>query len=195
VPQEPVLRGRLTWLRPAEREDLPRFVEWFSDLRLTRHISARAPIGLAEEEHWFEQVVEGQGKTRWFFVICRLGDRRPVGNCGLFEIDLRHGGAGIGISIGEATDRSQGLGTDALETLLDFGFGMLRLERMWLDVYATNPRARRSYEKAGFVLEATFRRAYYREGAFVDGLRMAILRSEWLDRRAREPFRPALADG
>jgi RimJ/RimL family protein N-acetyltransferase len=49
----------------------------------------------------------------------------------------------------------QGLGTDAMFALLDFGFGQLRLERMWLEVYDFNRRARRSYEKCGFVLEGT----------------------------------------
>lgn len=194
APVEPVIRGRRTWLRSPEREDLDAFVEWSNDARVTRHLKPRGPVGRAQHERRFERMLESQGKDSWFFVICRLGDRRPIGNCGLFEIDFRHGGAGIGITIGDAENRSQGLGTDALEALLDFGFGTLRLERMWLDVYTSNARARRSYEKAGFTLEGTFRHAYHRDGQFIDSDRMAILRSEWAERRSREPLRPPVAE-
>jgi RimJ/RimL family protein N-acetyltransferase len=194
APVEPVIRGRQTWLRPAEREDLDAFVEWSNDARVTRYLTPRGPLGRGQWEHRYEQSAESQGKDGWFFVICRLGERRAIGHCGLFEVDYRNGGAGIGILIGDASNRSQGLGTDALEALLDFGFGILRLERLWLDVYTSNPRARRSYEKAGFTHEGTFRHAYHRDGQFIDSDRMAILRAEWAERRSRDPLRPPVSE-
>jgi RimJ/RimL family protein N-acetyltransferase len=183
-----VLRGRSTFLRPAEREDIPRFVEWMNDERTVVYLAARAPIGLADEERWFERMVEGQGDDRWFFVICRTGDERAIGTIGLFDIDLTNGSAGLGISLGDPGDRGQGLGTDALEILLDFAFGELRLERVWLDVYDFNRRAMRSYEKAGFTDEGVLRHAVYRRGRYQDLHRMAILRREWATRRADHPF-------
>ena len=84
-----------------------------------------------------------------------------------------------GIAIGEKAFWGQGLGTEALEALVDFAFGSLRLERIGLDVYDYNPRARRSYEKVGFVLEGTRRRAHYRDGEFHDVHVMALLRDGW----------------
>ena len=69
--------------------------------------------------------------------------------------------------------------------LLDFGFGQLRLERLWLDVYDFNERARRSYEKCGFVLEGKQRHAAYKLGRFIDVYLMAILRSEWETQKLR----------
>ena len=183
-----VLRGRMTFLRPAERADIPMFVRWINDERTVVHLAARAPIGQALEERWFDRMVEAQGRDHWFFVSCLLEDERPVGNVGLFDLDLTNGSAGIGIAIGDPEDQGHGLGTDAMEALLDFGFGELRLERMWLDVYDGNARALRSYEKAGFVLEGRLRHAVYRRRRFQDVLRMAILRSEWADRRAADPF-------
>jgi RimJ/RimL family protein N-acetyltransferase len=67
-----------------------------------------------------------------------------------------------------------------LRALVGFGFGMLRLERIWLDVYDFNPGAKRVYERVGFVEEGTLRNAIYREGRYVGVVRMAILREEWL---------------
>jgi RimJ/RimL family protein N-acetyltransferase len=185
---EPVVRGRRTFLRPAERADVPTIVPWFNDHATTRFLGSRAPMSVAQEERWFDGMLERQGTSAWFFLICRHGDDTPIGTIGLFEVDLVNGKAGIGISLGDPSDRGQGLGTDALEALVEFGFGQLRLERMWLDVYDFNERAIRSYEKAGFVREGVARHGAYREGRLVDVVSMAILRGEWSARRAAEPF-------
>jgi len=185
---EPSIHGRLTFLRPAERDDLPAFVRWFNDHGTLRFLGMNAPMSHALEERWFEKMLEDHGTARWFFVICRLDDSRPIGTIGLFHVDLTNGSAGIGITIGEPGETDQGLGTDALEALLDFGFGRLRLERLWLDVYDFNGRAMRSYDKAGFTREGVARHGAWRDGGWVDVVQMAILWDEWAARRAAQPF-------
>lgn len=180
----PMLRGGLVYLRPAERSDIPLFVQWLSDERTSRNLALRSPLSVALEERWFDDLLEHHGRDRWHFVICLLDGGRPVGSLDLHEIDLTSGGAGLGIQVGDPADRSKGYGGDALSVLLDFAFDQLRLERVWLDVYATNPDARRLYERVGFVHEATFRHGMYRGGRYVDVDRLGILRAEWADRRA-----------
>ena len=180
----PIHRGKLVYLRPAERTDVPLFVRWLSDARTTRNLALRSPISLAMEERWFDELLEHHGRDRWHFVICRLDDDRAIGALDLHEIDLTNGGAGLGIVIGDPADRGQGYGGDALDALIDFGFEDLRLERVWLEVYDGNPDARRLYERVGFVHEATFRNAFFRGGRYEDVHRLAILRSEWADRRS-----------
>ena len=180
----PMLRGRLVYLRPAERSDIPLFVQWLSDARTTRNLALRSPLSVALEERWFDDLLEHHGRDQWHFVVCLLADGRPVGSLDLHEIDLTSGGGGLGIQVGDPADRSKGYGGDALRVLIDFAFDQLRLERVWLDVYATNPDARRLYERVGFVHEATFRHGVYRGGRYEDVDRLAILRAEWADRRA-----------
>jgi RimJ/RimL family protein N-acetyltransferase len=180
---KPILGGRLVYLRPAERDDIPFFVRWLSDARTTGYIGARSPIGLAMEERWFEDLLDHHGRDRWFFVICRLEDERPVGSLDLREIGQTNGGAGLGIVIGDPADTGQGYGSDALSVLLDFGFGELRLERVWLEVFEFNERARHVYERLGFVHEATLRHAIFHGGRYLDLQRMGILREEWAERR------------
>lgn len=175
----PIVRGEHVYLRPAERADITTFVRWFSDAETLSFLGMRAPMSLALEEQWFDHMLERQGKDHYHFVICQLADDRPIGTSGIFEIDELNGHAGIGISIGEKSLWSRGLGTDAMFALLDFGFGQLRLERMWLEVYDFNRRAQRSYEKAGFVLEGVERHAIFRQGRYIDVQLMSILRDEW----------------
>jgi RimJ/RimL family protein N-acetyltransferase len=175
----PMIRGEAVYLRPAERDDIPIFVRWLNDAETSSYLSLRSPLSLPMEEGWFERAVAQQGKEGYHFVICRLDDDQPIGTIGLFAIDNVNGSAGMGITIGEKQLWGQGYGSDALNALLDFGFGQLRLERVWLDVYDFNTRARRSYEKCGFVLEGTQRHARYQQGRHIDVQLMSILRAEW----------------
>ncbi|MEA2677641.1 MAG: hypothetical protein QOJ81_1782 [Chloroflexota bacterium] len=175
----PILRGEHVFLRPAERSDVPNFVRWLNDAETTSFLNMRAPMSEAMEEKWFEGMVERQGKDHFHFVICMLKGNQPIGSLSLFAIDYVNGNAGIGISIGEKSLWGKGYGTDAMFALLDFGFGMLRLERLWLEVYDFNKRARRSYEKCGFLSEGIERHGVYKQGRYLDVELMALLRDEW----------------
>jgi RimJ/RimL family protein N-acetyltransferase len=179
LPNLPVIRGERVYLRSPERSDIPTFVRWFNDSETISYLSMRAPMSEAAEEQWFTEMTTHDGKDAYHFVMCRLEDDSPIGTIGLFRVDIVNGNAGIGIAIGEKSLWGRGLGTDAMNALLDFGFGQLRLERLWLEVYDFNARGRRSYEKSGFVLEGTERHAIFKRGEFHDVQLMSILRDEW----------------
>jgi RimJ/RimL family protein N-acetyltransferase len=179
-PATPIIRGEKVYLRPSERTDLDDFVRWFNDADTMRYLAMRAPMGRAAEERWFDGMLERQGKRDYHFVICLLDDGRAIGTIGLHEIDQENGSAAFGIAIGEKSEWDKGYGTDALNAIADFGFGELRLERIWLDVYEANLRAQRSYEKAGFTREGTMRRALFKHSDFANVHRMSLLRDEWL---------------
>ncbi len=185
---QPMIAHGSVFLRAAERDDIPRFIAWYNDYATTRTLGLRAPISMPLEEQWFDEMLAAQGKRGYFFVACLAADGRPIGTIGLFDLDLFNGSAGLGIAIGAEDDRGKGHGTDMLWSMLDWAFGFLRLERIWLDVYDYNPGARRVYERIGFVHEGVLRHAIYREGRHVDIHRMAILADEW---RAAHPAPPA----
>jgi RimJ/RimL family protein N-acetyltransferase len=176
----PILRGERVYLRPAERDDLPRFVEWLSDAETAHYLGPGAPLSLPLEERWFERMLEAQGRSDYHFVICLRETDEPIGTISLHGVDLANGSAAFGIAVGAKDRWGQGLGTDATNAIVDFGFGELRLERIELDVYDYNRRGRRAYEKAGFVFEATRRRAHFHRGQHHDVHVMSILRDEWL---------------
>ncbi|MHA6762875.1 GNAT family N-acetyltransferase [Streptacidiphilus sp. PAMC 29251] len=79
----------------------------------------------------------------------------------------------------------RGLGTEATRLICGYGFEKLGLHRISLEVYAFNPRARRVYEKAGFVAEGVQRDALRWDGEWVDAVTMSILAGEWERHRGR----------
>jgi len=63
--------------------------------------------------------------------------------------------------------------------VLRYGFNELNLRRVTLTVFEYNPRAIRSYEKAGFQHEGRVRQALLRDGKRWDMFYMGILRDDW----------------
>jgi RimJ/RimL family protein N-acetyltransferase len=67
--------------------------------------------------------------------------------------------------------------------LLRHCFDTLNLNRVYLRVYAENLRAKRSYDKAGFVEEGRQREGVYKHGKYDNVVIMSVLRSEWIARK------------
>ena len=169
------------FLRPFEAIDAELYRRWRADADPMSLAGwhERAPLSLAQVEQRIAKLVTDPSDDFITFLICLAADERPIGEAMLADIDRRNGSAQLGIFIGEAGEWGKGYGTDAVNAIVDFGFAELRLERIWLNVWTENPRARRSYEKAGFVREGTLRHDRYEHGAYTSGDVMAILRSEW----------------
>ena len=174
------IHGERVYLRPIEKADANLSHRWRTDAEVVALASLPVPTSLGQVEQRIERHAEKAGEDAYDFVICLLADDRPIGEAMLFELDRQNGSAELGIFIGEQDEWGKGYGTDAVNALVDFGFGSLRLERIWLNVWTENPRARRAYEKAGFVLEGTLRHDRYERGGFTDGDIMSIVRDEWL---------------
>jgi RimJ/RimL family protein N-acetyltransferase len=175
-----MIYGERIRLRAPEREDIPRFVGWLNDPEVREGLLLHLPISTADEEHWFEEMLKRpQYEHPMTIQVPDEGNWRAIGNVGYHNFDWRCRSAEVGIFIGDKTCWNQGYGTEAMRVLLRHGFNTLNLNRIALEVYETNPRAVRAYEKAGFVHEGRKRQGMYKEGRYIDILQMSVLRSEW----------------
>ncbi len=173
--------GKKVRLRAIEREDIQHFVRWLNDSEVTQFLLIHSPLSKAMEEKWFDQQVETPPTRGQVFAIETLVNDEWVliGNCGLHNIDSVNRRAEFGIFIGEKEYWNQGLGTEATRLVLKHGFEDLNLHNIYLNVYSTNPRARKAYEAAGFVQEGVQREAVFKNGRYIDLILMSILQSEW----------------
>jgi RimJ/RimL family protein N-acetyltransferase len=82
-----------------------------------------------------------------------------------------------------ASDTGQGHGTRLLSRALDWLYTETETNRVDLDLFVENERARRTYEKLGFIVEGRLR-DYHRsvDGRIRDALIMSILRKDWAKR-------------
>ena len=180
----PYLYGHNLRLRSAERTDIPQFLRWINDPEVVENLEVNAPMGTVEEEGWFDAM-----KARPIDEHALVIEVHPegsddkwvvIGNTSFFPINQKARSVEIGIMIGEKDYWNKGYGTEAMRTMSRYGFEELNLNRIWLRVYDTNPRARKAYEKAGFVYEGTLRQAEYKHGRYIDVHVMSILKSDWI---------------
>jgi RimJ/RimL family protein N-acetyltransferase len=73
----------------------------------------------------------------------------------------------------------QGLGKKLLEFLAKRVFEEWGAHRLFLDVYETNPRAKRVYEAFGFQVEGVMRESSYRDGEYHSQVLMSLLDREY----------------
>ena len=99
---------------------------------------------LSSPSHAYRLGVGESGAVEAFAILRGLGD--PHLNLYLKRVAVARPG--------------QGLGTAFLSLVLDEAFGPLGAERFYLDCFADNARAQRSYEKLGFTRDGVLRQAY-----------------------------------
>jgi RimJ/RimL family protein N-acetyltransferase len=116
------------------------------------------------------------------FAIERVDDDRLIGACGLNGQTPEDRTAELSIVIGDRSAWGQGLGFDALRTLLCFGFREMNLRRISLRVDEHHTRGIPLYERLGFVREGRERGARWSRGRAVDFLVMGMQRAEFDER-------------
>jgi len=77
------------------------------------------------------------------------------------------------------TTPGQGTGTALLRAAAERAFVRHSAHRLWLDVFATNARARHVYQTFGFRTEGVLRDAIYREGEYHSLVVMSLLAEEY----------------
>ncbi|HEX2696985.1 MAG TPA: GNAT family protein [Anaerolineales bacterium] len=175
-----MIYGKRIRLRGVEKPDVPKFYEWINDPEVKEGLDTYVPYSMADEEKWLEGAGGREPAQKPLSIEMREGESwRLIGNCGFFNLEWTNRAAELGIMIGDKSVWNKGYGTETMQLLLQHGFETLNLNRIYLRVYSTNPRARRAYEKAGFVLEGTLREAVYKQGKYADDYIMSVLRSEW----------------
>ncbi|MEA3339654.1 MAG: GNAT family protein [Chloroflexota bacterium] len=174
-----MITGKKVRLRSIERDDLPRFVEWFGDPEVRRHLLVYVPFSLAQEEHWFESLQGRLERQESVVLAIETSDGVHIGNIGLDSINWKDRNTELGIVIGEKAYWGQGYGGDAIHTMLGLAFHEMNLHRVFLRVDADNTRGIHCYEKAGFRKEGISREAVFKEGVYQDQHVMSILQSEF----------------
>lgn len=171
--------GSLVLLRPLERGDLnERYLSWLNDPEVTRYTEIGTFPSTAEDlENYYRSVIGSKNDVMLAVVEKRSG--RHIGNVKLGPIHWVHRRATFGILIGEKEFWGKGMGLEATQLMVSYGFDRLNLHRMDLGVFAEHEAAVRCYEKAGFKVEGRMREDLFLDGKYRDRLRMGILRSDY----------------
>ena len=177
---KPTLAGPRVVLRPFADADFPAIREALRDPEVVRLTGSR-PIVWDEptEQRLREWYRSRAGQSdRLDLAVEERATGQWVGEVVLNEWDPDRRSCNFRTMFGPR-GRDRGLGTEAVRLLVGYGFAELGLRRITLEVYAINPRARRTYEKVGFVAEDVLRNVLRTPEGWADATVMAIEADAW----------------
>lgn len=175
-----MLKGTLVTLRAIERDDLPRLLAFNNDIdvELAGGGDPPWPQSFARLAADFDRDAAGGGCDggRGGVNFAIEADGAIIGVCGLRDVDPFGRTAEMGITIGDKAYWGRGFGREAVGLLVDYGFRMLNLRRVFLRVHGGNERAIRAYRACGFAEEGRLRRHVWSNGAYDDLVFMGVFR-------------------
>lgn len=179
-----IFTGKLVRLSAFDPVEMSKaFVGWNINSEYFRLLnsSSRPMQSQKAAAQWMEKELAEESPASYYFSIRTLADDTLIGELGLDVVNWSGRDAFVGLGIGETGYWGKGYGTDVMNVLLRFAFTEINLRRVTLTVFEYNPRAIRSYEKAGFRHEGRMRKVLNKEGRRWDVLCMGILREEWME--------------
>ena len=150
-----------------------RYIGWLNDPEVMAFTEARFQShNRASAKRYISESVVDEN-CRLFRIL--IDDNRHVGNIRLSSIRWAHRRADVAIIIGEKDCWGMGIASSAIALVAEIAFRDLKLHKLSAGCYAINAGAIKSFQKAGFVVEAHLKDDVIVDGEFVDGVLLRLL--------------------
>ena len=135
-------------LEPIKKSDTPLVVKWRNNEKVRKNFIFQETFTEEMHNHWMDTKVASGEVVQ--FIIRLKESKKAIGSVYFRDIDYEKKEAEYGIFIGEDEQRGKGYGSEAAKLALEYAFSELKLESVFLRVFADNPAAIHSYQSAGF---------------------------------------------
>lgn len=124
------------------------YLNMINDIEVQNFIShKRKTHSLEEELEWIKSKL---GENAIIFSMIEKKTNEFIGNIEIMEINNNIGKIGIAIT---RKKQDKHFGQEAIKRLIEYAFSELNLNGLELNVYNSNPRGIKCYEKVGFVID------------------------------------------
>jgi diamine N-acetyltransferase len=142
-------------LRALEPTDIDALYKWENDPEIWHVSNTCTPYSKYILEKYIENSHLDIYQVRQLRMMIDIrengnGDQRSVGTVDLFDFDPYHNRAGIGILIGEKSDRRKGFACMALKKFLEYSFHSLQLHQLYCNISEGNRDSLSLFKKCGF---------------------------------------------
>jgi len=126
-----------------------------------------------------EKGMETNRLSLFFFLLINKQNNKPIGECGFHTWNKTHNRTELFYLIRKDSDKQKGFMSEALKTVLDFGFNELNLHRIEALVGSSNIPSIKLLIRYGFTKEGTMREDYVINGKNQDSDCYSLLKWEW----------------
>ncbi len=175
----PVIPAKRILLRWLVESDLDALFKIFSHTEVTRYWSAPPLPDPAAARELLSQIHEYfREKSLFQWGVATREDNRIIGTCTLAALDPTNRRAELGFALDRGS-WGKGYMSEALDALLGFAFGEMKLHRIEADVDPRNRASIRLLERLGFQFEGRLRERWLVNDETQDSLYYGLLRREW----------------
>lgn len=171
--------GRYT-LQQLEEKDLIQILEWRNGDHVKQYMYTDHTITWEEHARWYEKTKEDSTQK----VLLLFYEDKPIGLVSFKQIDEINSHCYWGFYIGDLT-APKGSGTALGILALDYMFKKAGVEKVHAEVIETNVRSYHFHEKLGFAYEGKLIEPIYKNGQYVDVLKMGLIAEKWFQIRGK----------
>ena len=140
----------------------------------------------SEEDYQKEEYKQKNGYAAYnrsflLFMLIEKESNTIIGRCGLHNWNVEHKRAELGYNIVDENFKRKGLMTEAVSTIIEYGFNQLKLHRIEALVGSNNIPSIKIIEKHRFINEGLLRQHYYICDKYEDSILFSKLHSEYIN--------------
>ena len=170
-----MLKGNITSLRAIEKKDLKSLMNWRNKPSFRQFFREHREINIYNQNLWFKEYVKKKDTTHMFSII-ENKTNELIGACGLCYIDWINKNADFSIYIGKNNIYiDEKFAIDSANILLNYGFNVLNLHRIWAEIYEFDKKKIKMFKKLKFQLDGRHKETYFFKNKWHDSLFFGIL--------------------
>ncbi|MGG0738141.1 GNAT family N-acetyltransferase [Niallia taxi] len=181
----PVLQTERLLLREIQNEDALDIFEYLSDKDVMKYYGMEPFQSLEEvreEVEWYKSIRMKQTGIRWGITLKENG--KVLGSCGFLNWDKRHFRTEIGYEL-HKNYWGQGLASEALKVVVQYGFEHMGLERIQALIEPPNLSSQSLLKKHGFLCEGLLRSYEFTSGKMDDLYMYSLIKKDFNGWRAQ----------
>ena len=173
------LIGKRIYLRPLEIEDISeKYLHWVNDYDVVQgRVDITVPITRDKQIKYVKSNLERDNVALFAIIVKASG--RFIGTAKFGPIDWVHRFAEHATMIGDKKSWNKGYGREVILLLLEYGFRILNMHKIYAGIVADNLASIRKNEKVGYKTEAIFKDKFFIKGRYVDHLVMSLSQDEF----------------
>lgn len=172
-----LVENKSVYLRSPQIKDIPSVLQSINNKGIRYLTGTTMTFTFEQIERHMEKCKSDDSRVD--FVVCLQETDEVIGEGAILEIEKENELGYYRIALFPEFI-GKGYGTEVTKLAVDYAFDVLKLNRLQLEVYTHNPRAQRSYEKAGFKKEGIRKQVVKWEDTYFDEVIMAVLREDWI---------------
>lgn len=175
----PTMRTSRLILRPVRMSDAQDLYEYSRDPEVARHVLWDAHTSIHQTRQYIRFLLrQYRNGSPGTLVIALRDTGKVIGTIGFMWVQPENRSAEIGYSLSRAY-WNQGLMSEALNAMVEYGFLKLGLNRIEAQHESDNPASGHVMKNAGMRHEGTLRQRIFNKGRFADVELYAILRGDF----------------